>query len=652
MSRRIGDLLADRVTESLVGRREELSILLRVLEEDGPLVLHVYGIGGVGKTSLVEAFAPQARAQGASVAYLDCRSVEPTERAFVRELGAAIGGDPATPEEAAERLGSIGPRVVLILDTYEVFRAMDTWLRQVLIPVLPENVRVIFFGREPPVSAWVTSPGWQGLFRSLALEPLDEQSAVELLTRAGVGEKDAKRINRIARGHPLALQLAASAATERQHHDSALEEVAIQRAVEELARIYLADIDEPLARRALEAASVVRRVTLSLLHAMLPGVAPQDVFDRLRALPFVESSHHGLHVHDVVQQAVAAALRANDPGRHRDYRRAAWSQLRTEVRRVGVQELWRYTADMLYLLENPVVREVFFPSGAHLFTVEPARPDDGPAIHGISERHEGPAATKLVDELWSGAPQIFRVVREPDGTVAGFICPFDPEAVNPALLRADPILQRWCEHLERDPVPKGQRVLFYPRELSRESGEAPSSVQGAMLLEIKRLYMEMRPQLRRIYCAQRDIETQEAALEHLGFRRIPEAEVELDGATYHTIMLDFGPSSVDGWLSSLVAAELGVEEKDEILDAEARELIVHGERVELTPLEFAVMNYLYQREGKAVTRVSLLADVWGYNYAGGSNVVDVVVRSLRKKLGEQASMIETVTGVGYRFRRD
>jgi hypothetical protein len=649
VSRRIGDLLADRATESLVGRREELSILLRVLEEDGPLVLHVHGIGGVGKTSLLEAFVPRARARGATAAHLDCRSVEPTERAFVRELGAAIGGDPATPEEAAERLGSIGSRAVLILDTYEVFRAMDTWLRQVFVPVLPENVRVVLSGREPPVSAWLTSPGWQGLFRSIALGPLDEREAIELLMRASIEEKDARRINRIARGHPLALQLAASAATER--HNSNLEEAAIQRVVEELARMYLADIDDPLTRNALEAASVVRRVTLSLLHAMLPEAAPQDAFDRLRALPFVESSRHGLHMHDVVQQAVAAALRANDPGRHRDYRRAAWSQLRTEVRTAGVQDLWRYTADMLYILENPAVREAFFPSGAHLLATEPARPDDGPAIREISERHEGPTATKLLDELWSGAPQVFRVVREPDGTVCGFFCPFDPEPVNPTLLHDDPILRRWREHLRRDPVPKGQRVLFYPKELSREHGEAPSPVQGAILLEIKRLYMEMRPQLRRIYCAQQDIETQWAALEHLGFRRIPEADVELDGATYHTIMLDFGPSSVDGWLSALVAAELGIEEKDEILDVEARELIVDGQRVGLTPLEFSVMNYLYEREGKAVTRVSLLADVWGYNYEGGSNVMDVVVRSLRKKLGEQASMIETVTGVGYRFRR-
>jgi DNA-binding response OmpR family regulator len=50
-----------------------------------------------------------------------------------------------------------------------------------------------------------------------------------------------------------------------------------------------------------------------------------------------------------------------------------------------------------------------------------------------------------------------------------------------------------------------------------------------------------------------------------------------------------------------------------------------------------------------VTRVDLLEEVWGYEYDGGSNVVDSIVRSLRKKLGDYAAAIETVTGVGYRF---
>jgi DNA-binding SARP family transcriptional activator/predicted ATPase len=86
------------------------------------------------------------------------------------------------------------------------------------------------------------------------------------------------------------------------------------------------------------------------------------------------------------------------------------------------------------------------------------------------------------------------------------------------------------------------------------------------------------------------------------------------------------------------------------LDIDARELIVADERIAMAPLEFAVLHYLVEREGKAVSRAALLTDVWGYEYVGGSNVVDAVVRVLRKKLGAYAGAIETVTKVGYRFR--
>jgi DNA-binding response OmpR family regulator len=112
-------------------------------------------------------------------------------------------------------------------------------------------------------------------------------------------------------------------------------------------------------------------------------------------------------------------------------------------------------------------------------------------------------------------------------------------------------------------------------------------------------------------------------------------------------MLDFGPSSVDGWLARLGAAELGVEE--EMLDAQAHELVLDGKRVKLTKLEFEVLQYLYHRKGVGVSRALLVEDVWGWKHTG-SNVVEAVVRSLRKKLGNKSSLIETIRGLGYRFR--
>jgi len=136
----------------------------------------------------------------------------------------------------------------------------------------------------------------------------------------------------------------------------------------------------------------------------------------------------------------------------------------------------------------------------------------------------------------------------------------------------------------------------------------------------------------------------------LGFWPIPDVQVQIGRDSYQTAILDFGPSSVDGWLARLVAAELGVP-SDDILDTDARELVVDDRRVGLTPLEFAVMHYLHQREGKAVSRTSLIEDVWRYKYDVGSNVVDAVVKTLRKKLGKHSGIIETVPGYGYRFRR-
>jgi DNA-binding response OmpR family regulator len=59
---------------------------------------------------------------------------------------------------------------------------------------------------------------------------------------------------------------------------------------------------------------------------------------------------------------------------------------------------------------------------------------------------------------------------------------------------------------------------------------------------------------------------------------------------------------------------------------------------------------LESRPGEAISRGELLQNVWGQDYEGGSNVVDAVIRGLRKKCGEKAMIFETVRGVGYRLR--
>jgi len=253
---------------------------------------------------------------------------------------------------------------------------------------------------------------------------------------------------------------------------------------------------------------------------------------------------------------------------------------------------------------------------------------------------------------WDIAPDAFSAVRDRDGGMAGFFILLNADRLRRSAMVRDPVATAWMRDLREHPVPAGQTVLGLRRWLDVERGELPCALQAACWLDVKREYMALRPSLRRMYVVVRDVPTYWPVVEKLGFRPLPHEPVVLDGAEYTTVVLDFGPGSVDGWLSSLVAAELGLAGEERILDEESHELLVRGERIALTPLEFGVLRHLSAREGRTVARHELLRDVWGTDYTGGSNVVDAVIRTLRGKLGDGASSVQTVRGSGYRLKSD
>ncbi|MGH9132431.1 MAG: winged helix-turn-helix domain-containing protein, partial [Ilumatobacteraceae bacterium] len=77
---------------------------------------------------------------------------------------------------------------------------------------------------------------------------------------------------------------------------------------------------------------------------------------------------------------------------------------------------------------------------------------------------------------------------------------------------------------------------------------------------------------------------------------------------------------------------------------------IAGRPIDLTYMEYELLKFLAQNPGKVFTREMLLSRVWGYEYYGGARTVDVHVRRLRAKLGEEhAGLIQTVRSVGYRF---
>jgi len=87
---------------------------------------------------------------------------------------------------------------------------------------------------------------------------------------------------------------------------------------------------------------------------------------------------------------------------------------------------------------------------------------------------------------------------------------------------------------------------------------------------------------------------------------------------------------------------------DVVLDRSARALIVDGKRMELSAREFTLAECFFTHKGQVMSREQLLSRVWGYDFDSGSNVVDVYVGYLRRKIPDGA--IETVRGMGYRLR--
>ena len=87
------------------------------------------------------------------------------------------------------------------------------------------------------------------------------------------------------------------------------------------------------------------------------------------------------------------------------------------------------------------------------------------------------------------------------------------------------------------------------------------------------------------------------------------------------------------------------------MDTKKHEVTADGVKVSLTLKEYELLRKFLLNVEVVLTRDQLLADVWGYDFDGETRTVDVHVRTLRQKLGEEGSHIETVRGVGYRIRK-
>lgn len=91
-----------------------------------------------------------------------------------------------------------------------------------------------------------------------------------------------------------------------------------------------------------------------------------------------------------------------------------------------------------------------------------------------------------------------------------------------------------------------------------------------------------------------------------------------------------------------------------MLEPKTRAVVREGKRIEMTPKEFDLLHYLMEHKNEVLQRDQMIQDVWGFDFVGETNVVDVYIRYVRKKIdhGFKKKLIKTVRGVGYCIREE
>lgn len=617
---------------ALAGRDAELRLLRQVTAAGGPVVAYIHGPAGIGKTTLVSALDAYLEDEGVRRLHIAAGSVEPTPTAILTALGSVLGHNARTIAELAAAFADAKSITVVIVDDIDTWRLASSWLRVELFPALPASTRFVLAGTVSPPPVWSIEYGQYFLDIKLGALPRTESDA--MVAAAGLSPEIAERIWLLSSGHPLGLRMAI--------HAARTGSLGTARDAGELANAILHAIGDSELRRTVEACAVVRRANRALISAILEAMQPipLSLLEAVEALPFATRDAEGIYIAEPVRRAIADWMSGVEPERYHLWRKTAADWILSHLRAAGRSGRWRHMADLLHLLEQPALRNAFFPPEEAAPPVEPARADDFKQIFEIAELRDGPDESARLKVWAQRLPHRFSVARSPGGEVLAFYLFARQDDPHAGLGAVDPLFAAWLAHLAAHPV-EGE-VLFIRQISARANGAFPAG-RTACILDLKRNYLE-RWGMARIYSYA--FAEDHDLMPRLGFRPL---EHSLSGIP-STMVLEVPGGDIIEWVSALIdAGPRGIAAGNNLDFArDRREVMVQGHPIELTPLEAQVLGELIDRAPAVVRREDMIDRIWRRAHVG-SNVVDTVVRTLRKKLGPRRDCIQTIPKAGYRY---
>ncbi|MBC8102302.1 MAG: ATP-binding protein [Cytophagales bacterium] len=571
--RSISDKLSEARRRRMVGRSAELALFQEALQsapEAMPFsVLSVFGPGGVGKSTLLRAYADLCRSAGVPCHLVNGRDVESSPDRFLKALGGSLGLETGTNVIAA--LAGAEGRQVILLDTFEALESLEGWLRDAFLPQLSGETLVVVAGRNPLSTAWRGDEAWQPYLRSLSLRNLSPQESRLLLDDRAIPAEHQEAILEFTHGYPLALSLMSDLLAQRATAASGgvlpagpMGEMGPSPdIVQALLERFVDKTPTPLHRAALEVCALLRVTTEPVLARLLDAPDVRDLFDWLRGLSFIEPDQPGISPHGVARDTLMADLRWRSPDRYADLHRRARAYYQERLAQTTGGEQQRILWDYIFLhRDNGVVRQAFTWQDTASVYPAPARPEDRETLAAWVEQFEGTESAGIFRYWWDRPEaQMTLVFRQPlpggGGSEAmGFMMQVAVHKAGEAGRAADPATDAALRFLENNvPLRSGEAATTFRFWMAKETYHSVSAIQSLIIVNTIRHYLTT-PGLAYSFFPVLDPDHWLPAFTYAEMVRVPDADYVIGSKQNAVFGHDWRTQPPTAWLAALAEKEI------------------------------------------------------------------------------------------------